>query len=51
MSNFKAVNQTNNYYYFFNWGYFYYGAGALSYKKIVEKFAGESATGIMYKCI
>ena len=47
MGKIREANQTNNYYYFFNWGYFYYGAGALSYKKIVEKFAGESATGIM----
>lgn len=47
MDRFELVNQANNYNYFFNWGYFYYGAGVFSYKKIVEKFAGESATGIM----
>lgn len=48
MGKFKTTNCLKNYYfYFFSWGYRYYSAGALYYKKIVKKFAGESATGIL----
>lgn len=47
MSKFKLAEHINNYYfYFFSWGYYYFSAGNLYYKKIVEKFAGESTTGI-----
>ena len=43
-----TLHHSKNYYFnFYNWGYYYISAGTLSYKKIVEKFNGESTTSIM----
>lgn len=39
-------NQTKYYFYFFSWGYYFFSAGNLSYKKIVGKTTDESITGI-----
>lgn len=48
MGKFKSKNHSNNYYfYFLSWGYYYFSARALSYKKIVEKFNDESTTSVM----
>ena len=48
MSKFKSNNHSNNYYFnFLSWGYYYFSAGALSYKKIVKKFSDESTTSVM----
>lgn len=39
-------NQTSYYLYFFSWGYYFFSAGALSYKKISGNTTDESVDGI-----